>query len=67
MIIPSKEYYYCPDCKKFHKYGGHSPVNRKLCFFCNKVQSKKTKIIGDMKVGHTQICEKCMKKHTYYE
>ena len=66
MLTPSEKYYYCPGCKKFHEYGGdvHTPVNRKLCFFCNKIQLKKTKIIGNMKNGHTQICDKCIKKNT---
>lgn len=55
-------YYYCNGCKKFHKKTSevHSAVNRKLCFYCNKVQVKKTKIIGNDETGRMQICEKCI-------
>lgn len=55
-------YYYCPGCKKFHSFNSenHTAVNRKLCFYCNKIQVKKTKIIGNDVEGRMQICEKCI-------
>ena len=61
MMNASEKYYYCPSCKRFHEYGSedHKGVNRKLCFYCDKKQAKKTRIIGNMQDGHSQICEKC--------
>lgn len=58
-------YYYCPGCKKFHAYNSdaHKPVNRKLCFYCHKVQPKKTKIIGSDEGGRSQICERCYSEY----
>jgi len=62
LASASELYYYCPGCKKFHKHDAenHTSVNRKLCFLCNKIQVKKTKIIGDDDEGRMQICEKCI-------
>ena len=66
-INAAEKFYYCPGCKKFHKYDStdHTTVNRKLCFYCGKIQSKKTKIIGDNK-GHSQICTECQRKYGFY-
>lgn len=64
MWNAGEKFYYCESCKRFHHYEkGHDPVNRKLCFFCDKIQTKKTNIIGDHQRGRTQICDKCLKKH----
>lgn len=62
LVSAGELYYYCPGCKKFHKYHSedHKAVNRKLCFYCNKIQVKKTKIIGSDDEGRMQICEKCI-------
>lgn len=58
-------YYYCNGCKKFHRKDSevHSAVNRRLCFMCNEIQKKKTKIIGNNETGRLQICEKCILIH----
>ena len=63
--IASEKFYYCHGCKRFHEYGndGHKAVNRKLCFYCGKMQTKKTKIVGKMETGHMQICDKCNSKY----
>lgn len=64
MNNAGEKFYYCPNCKKFHEYGSseHNPVNRKLCFYCDEVQTKKTKIIGNDIQGRSQICDKCYKE-----
>ncbi|MCQ6301098.1 hypothetical protein, partial [Bacillus cereus] len=56
-------YFYCLGCIKLHEYEkiDHKGVNRKLCLYCFKIQSKKTKIIGDAE-GRMQICETCHKE-----
>lgn len=61
----SENFYYCPGCKKFHEYSNynHDGVNRKLCFFCGKIKSKKTKIIGNHESGYSQVCDSCNKEH----
>ncbi|MEC2884158.1 hypothetical protein P9Z59_21360 [Bacillus thuringiensis] len=63
MKVAGDLYYYCLGCKKFHEYEkiDHKGVNRKLCFYCFKIQPKKTKIIGDAE-GRMQICETCYKE-----
>lgn len=68
MIGAGELYYYCPRCKKFHAYNSddHKPVNRKLCFYCRKIQSKKTKIIGNDTEGRSQICDICSSKYRFY-
>lgn len=62
MVSPGELYYYCSGCKKFHKHNAenHTSVNRKLCFYCNEVQVKKTKIVGNDLEGRVQICDKCI-------
>lgn len=62
-IGAADKFYYCPGCKKFHEFGAveHNAVNRKLCFYCGKIQSAKTKIIGDDEQGRSQICPTCHK------
>lgn len=62
MVKPSDLYYYCPGCKRFHEHfsSSHKGVNRKLCFYCNKIQTKKTKIVGNDEDGRVQICDKCL-------
>ena len=64
MKLAKDLYYYCVGCKKFHEYEkiDHKGVNRKLCFYCFKKQSKKTKIVGNMEDGHMQVCETCYKE-----
>ena len=64
MYNAAEKFYYCPGCKRFHEYGtvDHKGVNRKLCFYCDKVQKKKTKIIGNDSQGRSQICETCQKE-----
>jgi len=50
--------------RNFNEYGSnHNVINRKLCFFCGKVKSKKTKITGNFEIGHTQICSDCESSH----
>jgi len=62
LMSAGELYYYCPGCKKSHSFNSenHTAVNRKLCFYCNKIQVKKTKIIGNDVEGRMQICEKCI-------
>lgn len=55
----AEDYYFCPECKKFHSYKTNKHANRKLCFICGKVSAIDTKIIGNGDVGYTQICDKC--------
>ena len=48
----SEKYYYCSGCRKFHLYVGDSEVNRKLCFFCEKIKPT-TRKIGNSEIGYT--------------
>ena len=61
-LKPSEKYSFCGVCKKFHEHSDqdHIPVDRKLCFICDKVSPGKTIIFGSYEVGFTQICEICM-------
>ncbi|MGG0645094.1 hypothetical protein ABE021_14315 [Sporosarcina gallistercoris] len=67
MVKPGDLYYYCPGCKRFHEHfsSAHKGVNRKLCFICEKIQLKKTKIVGNDEDGRIQICDKCLSENTY--
>ena len=67
MTNPGDLYYYCPGCKRFHEHysSAHKGVNRKLCFICEKIQPKKTKIVGNDEDGRIQICDKCLSENTY--
>lgn len=67
-INAKDKFYYCPSCKKFHEIDSaeHRPVNRKLCFYCGKNQSQKTKIIGDDNEGRSQICSACYQTMKFY-
>lgn len=67
MVNPGDLYYYCPGCKRFHEHfsSAHKAVNRKLCFICEKIQPKKTKIVGNDEDGRIQICDKCLSENTY--
>lgn len=61
-MTPGELYYYCPSCKRFHRYDNNKTVNRKLCFHCGKIKSKRVNIISDSDLGHTQICDACIEK-----
>lgn len=67
-IGAADKYYYCSGCKKFHGFDseGHGSVNRKLCFYCGKIQKQKTKIIGNDQTGRSQICPDCSNKYSLY-
>lgn len=58
----SELFYYCSSCRKFHEDNSHKPVNGRLCFCCGEIKSKKANIVGNSKLGYTQICDKCMKE-----
>ena len=57
-----ENFYYCPDCRKFHEIRTHEKVSRKLCFFCGSIKKNKTKIITNSFGEKAQCCKKCYVK-----
>ena len=65
MTSPAEEFYYCPDCKKFHEVRNDKSVSRKLCFSCGNRKASKTKIVTNSFGEKTQWCQECFSNNKY--